>query len=90
LLQNHDENDDGRCPDKSPLSDVETAVPAFNGNDFPLLKKKETTGTDGKHHKSYIRPKDPIVLLTGDISKRISHHPVRKTVINPPCYDNYG
>jgi len=89
LLQNHEESVDGRHWDKSPLSDVEAAVPAFNGNDFPLLKKKETVATDNRHHKSYIRPKDPTALSTGDISKKISHHSVRKTV-NPPCYDNYG
>ncbi|XP_021942644.1 ras-specific guanine nucleotide-releasing factor RalGPS2 isoform X2 [Zootermopsis nevadensis] len=90
IVENHEDSDGGRCLDKSPLSDVETLVPAFNGNDFPLLKKKETTGTDSRHHKSYIRPKDPTALSTGDISKRISHHPVRKQVVNPPCYDNYG
>jgi hypothetical protein len=89
LLQNYEESADGRCRNKPPLSDVEPAVPAFNGNDFPLLKKKETTATDNKHHKLYIRPKDPTALSTGDISKKISHHPVRKAV-NPPCYDNYG
>jgi hypothetical protein len=89
LLQNHEESADGRCRDKSPLSDTEAAVTALNGNDFPLLKKKEITATDHKYHKSYIRPKDPTALSTGDISKKISHHPVRKTV-NPPCYDNYG
>lgn len=88
MLQNHEESADGRHWDKSPLSDVDAAVPAFNGNDFPLLKIKETTATD-KHHKSYIRPKDPTALSTGDISKKTSHHPVRKTV-NPPYYDNYG
>lgn len=89
FLQNHEESVDGRCRDKSSLSDVEAAVPAFNGNDFRLLKKKETIGTDNKHHKSYIRPRDPTALSTGDISKKISHHHARKTV-NPPCYDNYG
>lgn len=89
ITENHEESVDSRHWDKSPLSDVEAAVPAFNGNDFPLLKKKEAIATDNKHHKSYIRPKDPTALSTGDISKKISHHPVRKTV-NPPCYDNYG
>jgi hypothetical protein len=90
LLQNHEESDDGRCQEKSPPSDVETVLPAFGGNDFPLLKKTESAGGDSKHHKSYIRPKDPTALSTGDISKKISHHTVRKPVVNPPCYDNYG
>jgi hypothetical protein len=89
FLQNHEESVDGGCRDKSPLSDVETVVPAFNGNDYPLLRKKEAAGTESKHHKSYIRPKDPTTQPAGDI-KRISHHAARKTVINPPCYDNYG
>ncbi|KAJ4431368.1 hypothetical protein ANN_19965 [Periplaneta americana] len=89
-LPNHEDGVDGRCRDKSPLSDVETAVPTFNGNDFPLLNKRETTGTDGKHHKSYIKPKDPTALSTGDISKRSSHHPATKPAVHPPCYDNYG
>jgi hypothetical protein len=90
LLQNHEESVDGRCRDKSPLSDVESSVPSFNGNDFPLLKKKETTGTDSRHHKTYVRPKDPTALSTGDISRKISHHAAGKPVVNPPCYDNYG
>ncbi|PNF20814.1 hypothetical protein B7P43_G12065, partial [Cryptotermes secundus] len=90
ITENHEESVDGRCRDKSPLSDVETVVPTFNGNDYPLLRKKETAGTESKHHKSYIRPKDPTAQSTGDISKKISHHAARKTVINPPCYDNYG
>ncbi|XP_069675084.1 ras-specific guanine nucleotide-releasing factor RalGPS2 isoform X2 [Periplaneta americana] len=90
ISENHEDGVDGRCRDKSPLSDVETAVPTFNGNDFPLLNKRETTGTDGKHHKSYIKPKDPTALSTGDISKRSSHHPATKPAVHPPCYDNYG
>lgn len=89
FLQNHEESVDGRCRDKSPLSDGEIVVPAFNGNVNPLLRKKESTGTENKHHKSYIRPKDPTSQPAGD-SKRFSHHAARKTVINPPCYDNYG
>lgn len=89
MLQNHEESADGRHWDKLPLSDVGAAVPAFNGNDFSLPKKKESVATDNKHHKSYIRPKDPTALSTGDINKKNPHHPVRKTV-NPPCYDNYG
>ncbi|PSN29622.1 hypothetical protein C0J52_27882 [Blattella germanica] len=90
ISENHEEGVDGRCRDKSPLSDIETVTPTSNGNDFPLLKKNFNSGVDTKHHKSYIKPKDPTTLSSGDLSKKSSHHPPSKPNVNPPCYDNYG
>ncbi|XP_068083654.1 ras-specific guanine nucleotide-releasing factor RalGPS1 isoform X2 [Anabrus simplex] len=84
LYQAGEETPNGCCLDKSPVSEVDSHVPIFNGNDLPLLSKPEAI--NGKPTRAYTKPRNP--APSSELTRKVSHPSAVKC--RPPYYDNYG